>query len=436
MGDHLASIELWGGVECTINRVGQRYFDQFAASGHAARASDLDRFHALGFRTLRYPVSWERVCAAGEPCFEWVDRRLARFQELAMTPIVGLLHHGSGPRGTSLVDPEFPEKFSVFAASVAERYPWVEAYTPVNEPLTTARFSCLYGHWFPHERNDRAFVRALLNQCKATVLAMREIRLRNPAARLVQTEDLGHTRATRGLEYQAEFENERRFLSFDLLMGRVGKEHALHEYLVDRGATLRELEWFQEHATAPDSIGVNYYITSERFLDLRTELYPETVVGGNGRHRYADVEAVRVAAGGLLGPEELITSVWDRYRVPVAVTEAHLGCTADERIRWIDYVLRAAKRAKRRGVDLSAVCIWALLGSFGWNRLLTGGLDSYEEGVFSVRGGRISETDVTDFVAGLLRGGKPDHPALCRPGWWLRDDRFVHPRYPAVTAAA
>ena len=25
------------------------------------------------------------------------------------------------------------------------RYPWIDAYTPVNEPLTTARFSGLYG---------------------------------------------------------------------------------------------------------------------------------------------------------------------------------------------------------------------------------------------------------------------------------------------------
>ena len=46
--------------------------------------------------------------------------------------------------------------------AVAERYPWVEHYTPVNEPLTTARFSGLYGHWYPHARDDGAFLRALL----------------------------------------------------------------------------------------------------------------------------------------------------------------------------------------------------------------------------------------------------------------------------------
>ena len=32
---------------------------------------------------------------------------------------------------------------------VAERYPWLDAYTPINEPLTTARFCGLYGLLVP-----------------------------------------------------------------------------------------------------------------------------------------------------------------------------------------------------------------------------------------------------------------------------------------------
>jgi dTDP-4-dehydrorhamnose reductase len=86
---------------------------------------------------------------------------------------------------------------AAFARAVAERYPWVEDYTPVNEPLTTARFCGLYGHWYPHARDVRLFARALLNQCRAVALAMRAIRLVNPRARLVQTEDLGRVHSTR-----------------------------------------------------------------------------------------------------------------------------------------------------------------------------------------------------------------------------------------------
>ena len=57
--------------------------------------------------------------------------------------------------------------------------------------------------WYPHKKNDVSFVKILLNQLKATVLAMQEIRKVNPDAKLVQTEDLGKTYSTPLLSYQA-----------------------------------------------------------------------------------------------------------------------------------------------------------------------------------------------------------------------------------------
>ena len=60
-----APLELWGGVECTVNRVGDRYFDQLERNGHAARLSDLGLFAGLGVRAMRYPVRWERTPADG-----------------------------------------------------------------------------------------------------------------------------------------------------------------------------------------------------------------------------------------------------------------------------------------------------------------------------------------------------------------------------------
>ena len=82
-------------------------------------------------------------------------------------------------------------------------------------PLTTARFSGLYGFWYPHERDDRAFAQMLVNECRASVLAMQAIREVNPRAQLVQTEDIGKVYSTPLLAYQAEFENERRWVTLD-----------------------------------------------------------------------------------------------------------------------------------------------------------------------------------------------------------------------------
>src|SRR5215210_260916 len=167
-------LELWGGLECTVNRVLDQYFSQMERNGHAGRTDDLERFATLGIRAIRYPVLWEKIAPEGleSADWSWPDERLHGVRKLGITPIVGLLHHGSGPRHTSLVDPAFAAQLAEFAGATARRYPWVQYYTPVNEPLTTARFSGLYGVWYPHGRSHRVFARALLHQCRAITLAM------------------------------------------------------------------------------------------------------------------------------------------------------------------------------------------------------------------------------------------------------------------------
>ena len=425
----LPSIELWAGVEPTVNRVGDQFFDQLARSGHATRLDDLRLFADLGIRTLRYPVLWERTAPDGldRADWSWADERLGRLRELGIRPIVGLVHHGSGPRSTSLVDPAFADGLAAFAGAVARRYPWIEDYTPVNEPLTTARFSGLYGHWYPHGADGLTFGRALLTQCRAVVLAMRAIRAVNPAARLIQTEDLAKTFSTPPLAYQADFENARRWATFDLLGGRLDHDHPLRSYFRWIGIDDRDLDWFLEHPCPPDILGLNYYVTGERFLDHRLERYPAAVHGGNGREAYADVEAVRVAADGLAGPAALLREAWERYRRPLAVTEAHLGCTREEQLRWFMEFWEAAHALRGAGVDIRAVTAWTLLGSYDWNSMVTRNDGHYEPGVFDVRAPQPRPTALAHMVRTLSAGRPYDHPVLATPGWWRRPERLLYP---------
>ena len=130
------------------------------------------------------------------------------------------VHHGSGPRYTHLLDPSFPQRLAVRmrggrALSAYRRVP------PVNEPVTTARFSALYGFWYPHCRDDHSFVRVLMHQMLGIVLAMRAIRKVNSSAQLIQTDDLGFTTTPRIFSIRPTLRNSRRWLSFDLLTGRV-----------------------------------------------------------------------------------------------------------------------------------------------------------------------------------------------------------------------
>lgn len=425
-------LELWGGSECTVHRLGDRFHDQTVLNGHERRSDDLAMFAALGLTTLRYPVLWERIAPADPAAcdWRWTDARLARIRALGMTPVAGLVHHGSGPAYTSLVDPAFPDKLAGYAARVAARYPWIEAYTPVNEPLTTARFSALYGHWHPHARDHPTFLAALLNQVRGVVAAMRAVRRVNPAARLVQTEDLGKTFSTRALAYQARFENERRWLTFDLLTGRVGPGHALWDY-IEKGGLDGAFRSFQDDIAAdpcpPDVIGINHYLSSERFLDHRLARYPREAHGGNEFHRYADVLALRVLTNGPDGPERLLMQAWRRYRRPMAVTEAHNGCTRKEQMRWLLEVWEGAEAARAQGADIRAVTAWALLGSFDWNSLLTRMVGHYEPGVYDLRGDAPRETAVAHMLRALAAGRRPDHPVLDMEGWWHRPDRLHFP---------
>src|SRR5215216_15633 len=353
-------LELWGGVECTVNRTHDVYHDQLNRSGHDRRLADLDLFAELGIKAIRYPVLWERIAPQGVTTadWSWADERMNRLRELGLKPIVGLVHHGSGPRYTDLLDRQFPEKLAAYAAAVAERYPWIEDYTPVNEPLTTARFSGLYGFWYPHGRADNIFARALVNQCRAIAEAMKAIRKHQPHARLIQTEDLGKTHSTKTLAYQATFDNERRWLPLDLLCGRVSEEHPMHAYLIKGGVHPSELDWFQANVCTPDVFGFNYYVTSERFIDESLQAYEPCGCDDNGQHRYANVDAVRVCADAPHGVAVLLREAWERYQSPMAITEVQLSCSREEQLRWFLETWEAAKRLRNEGVDVRAVTAW------------------------------------------------------------------------------
>ncbi|HET9023075.1 MAG TPA: sugar nucleotide-binding protein [Burkholderiaceae bacterium] len=424
-------IALWVGPEPTVNRVRQQFMDQLEATGFAHRLEDLDRLASLGAERVRFPVLWERLAPERPGLIDWTwsDLRMERLRELRLQPIVGLVHHGSGPRYTDLLDPWFAMGLADYATRVAERYPWADAWTPVNEPVTTARFCGLYALWYPHLRSDAGFVRALLNQMRGVRLAMRAIRAVNPSARLVQTDDVGYVSSTRRLRYQADFENERRWLSFDLLLGRVRPGHSLWGYLRRHGASEAELMEFVESPCPADVIGVNAYITSERFLDHRLQRYPSELHGGNGEDRYVDLEAVRVRGRHIGGFQARLREVHARYGGAMAITEAHLGCTREEQMRWLLEAWNAARQARREGIDVRAVTAWSAFGSSDWASLVTRNDGRYEPGLWDCRSSSPRPTALAGLAAQLARGAAPAHPLLLVPGWWKRHGRLEYPAH-------
>src|SRR3546814_16303525 len=114
MEDDPASLELWGGIECTIARIGDIWRNQISETGHHERSCDIDRIVELGIKTIRYPILWEENSPRHPDKFDfgWTAARLGLLREKGVKVIGGLLPHGSGPGYTSLIDSAFPAKFS------------------------------------------------------------------------------------------------------------------------------------------------------------------------------------------------------------------------------------------------------------------------------------------------------------------------------------
>jgi len=115
-------------VECTVNRVGDQYFDQLERNGHATRIDDLDLF-ASWLPQSGYPVLWGGLhrTRLEQANWSWADERLGRLRELGIRPIVVCF--------TTVVVPATRawlirlSRLTEFARAVAQRYRG-DSYTP------------------------------------------------------------------------------------------------------------------------------------------------------------------------------------------------------------------------------------------------------------------------------------------------------------------
>jgi dTDP-4-dehydrorhamnose reductase len=213
--------------------------------------------------------------------------------------------------------------------------------------------------------------------------------------------------------------------------------HHFYRWLRNKSATEAQLAELASGDGRPDILGFDHYLTSERYLDHRVERYPTVQAGSNGRHRYVDVEAVRVRKlQGEVGPALRLRETWERYGIPIAITEVHHGCTREEQVRWLKEMWDAAESERARGADIRAVTLWAMFGAVDWRSLLTRRDGIYDVGAFDTRSETPRPTLLAKAAAKLGRGERFEHPVLDLPGWWKRPGRtHALPRFDMLPAA-
>ncbi|MGI4806023.1 MAG: SDR family oxidoreductase, partial [Janthinobacterium lividum] len=130
---------------------------------------------------------------------------------------------------------------------------------------------------------------------------------------------------------------------------------------------------------------------------------------------------------GETGPQVLIREAWQRFGLPIAITECHIHCSREEQMRWFNDMWLTLNQLKTEGIDVRALTAWALLGTFGWNQLVTKPGGMYESGVFDLKSGKPQPTAIALMMQKLSANNAYEHPVLKANGWWKQEKRIAYP---------
>jgi beta-glucosidase/6-phospho-beta-glucosidase/beta-galactosidase len=296
------------GIECSYPKVdgGRMRRDLLEECGHYERwREDLDLVKAMGLRYLRYGLPYHRT-HLGPGRYDWsfADEVMEGMRARGIVPILDLLHFGVPDWLGNFQNPDLPTHFAEYAEAVAQRYPWVKHWTPVNEIYVAARVSAKDGFWNEQLKSDRAFVTALKHLVAASLLAGRAILRHRPDALLIQSESAEYFHELRAIPSRANrIANAMRFVSLDLLYGNP-PDAEIYRYLLENGLTKGEFDWFMGFdAPGHQVLGLDYYGRNERLLKPNGGVVP---------------------AEDVLGWYQLARQYYRRYRKPLMHTETNV----------------------------------------------------------------------------------------------------------------
>ncbi len=344
------------GVENSVPTIdgGRTRVDEMASCGHYDRwREDFALVQDMGIGYLRYgPPIHTTWLGAGKYDWSFADQTFAEIKRRNIVPIVDLCHFGVPDWIGNFQNPDFADQFAIYVRAFAERFPWVQLYTPVNEMYICATFSARYGWWNEQLSSDQAFVTALKHIVKANVLAMRTILEVRPDAIFIQSESSEYFHAESPAAIRpAELMNAQRFLTLDLNYGR-RLDSEMYEYLLDNGMTRDEYHFFLDNRLKQHCImGNDYYVTNE--------------------HRVAANGGTR-PSGEIFGYSEITRQYHDRYRLPVMHTETNLvqGPLGTEAVDWLWKEWANVLRVRNDGVPVVGFTWYSLTDQMDWDSAL------------------------------------------------------------------
>ena len=363
---------VWGaGMECSF--LPHMKVDQFQWTQHDKFwKDDLKRAREeAGITTMRYAFPWHVLePEAGKFDWTYADERMAEFDRLGITLMMDVMHFGAPLYLKQAVgDPEFPEALERFTTAMVGRYSGqVKTWCPYNEPLVSALFSGDLGFWPPYQRKWRGYMPVLTRIVQAVSRGIRAIRATDPSATVLLC-DASETYKTREPHLQAEVNrrNLRRFVVMDLLLGRVDRDHPLYNWLNQYGMPELDLQWFRTNPQLPDIFGLDYYPHSDWQLETKV---------GVVKQRRADNP---------LGLYGVANAYWNRYGIPLMLTETSIDGKPINREIWLEQTIEDIRRLREEGVPMLGLIWWPLLDQLDWDGAMTHRIGKiHEVGLFGL----------------------------------------------------
>lgn len=338
------------GIECSYPTIenGKLRRDLLEECGHYERfEEDLNLIKELGLQVVRYGLPYYKInFAPGKYDWEFADLAMQKIQELELTPVLDLMHFGVPDWIGNYQNPELPVRFADYAARVAERYPWVRFYTPVNEIYVTARISAKEGVWNEQLKSDRAFVTAIKHAVAASILATHEIAKRRNDCIIIQAESAEYLHEAHAVvSEETRLFNKRRLIALDLLYAHP-PDADIYRYLLDNGLTREEYDWFMAGEPPGFQImGNDYY-------------------GRNERIRLPDGSFA--IAEDVLGWYQITHEYYRRYRKPVMHTETNVF-EAEDAPTWLWKQWFNILRMRADGVPVLGFTWYSLIDQVDWD---------------------------------------------------------------------
>lgn len=323
-----------GGFECSTHRGRNgRRLDMIAATRHDEFAeADYERLLSTGMKTARDGARWHLI--EKEPFrydFSSLKNQARAAQKTEIQIIWDLFHYGY-PDGLDIFSEEFIERFSRFAAAVAEfllsevKQPLV--LCPVNEISFFSWAAGSVGIFYPYAKNRGDELKRHL--IRTTISAIDAVRVVNPETRFMQTDPAIHVTTGKNAREKARAaaESYRRaqFHAFDMLCGKMEpKLGGRPEYL--------------------DFIGLNYYFHNQWWYPSRRK-----IPAGHKNYR---------------PPYQILQEFYDRYRRPLLIAET--GIEDEERPSWFRFICEQAETARSSGIPVEGLCFYPIVNHPGWD---------------------------------------------------------------------